>query len=56
MSDIDSLRTVQDTPTPCKTKKEKTMKKTKEVQDVDNLYVRTDSITPDEEGDDEEGT
>jgi hypothetical protein len=32
------------------------MKKTEEVQDVDNLSVRMDSITLDEEGDDEEGT
>jgi hypothetical protein len=32
------------------------MNKTEEVQDVDSLSVRTASITPDEEGDDEEGT
>jgi hypothetical protein len=32
------------------------MKKTEEVQDVDSLSVRMNSITPDEEGDDEEGT
>ena len=32
------------------------MKKTKEVQDVDNLSVRMASIIPNEEGDDEEGT
>jgi hypothetical protein len=30
-------------------------KKTKQVQDVDSLSVRTTSITPDEEGDDEQG-
>jgi hypothetical protein len=56
MSDIDSPRTAQDTPGPSKTKKEKTTKKTEEVQDVDSLSVSTTSITPDEEGDDEEGT
>jgi hypothetical protein len=56
MSDIDNPRTMQDTPRPNKTKKEKTTKKTEEVQDVDNLYVRMASITPDEEGVDEEGT
>jgi hypothetical protein len=32
------------------------MKKTEEVQDVDSLFVKTASITPDEEGDDEEST
>jgi hypothetical protein len=32
------------------------MKKPEEVQDIDSRSVlRTDSITPDEEGDDEEG-
>jgi hypothetical protein len=56
MSDIDSPITTKDTPRPSKTKKAKTTKKTEEVQDVDNLSVRTASITPDEEGDDEEGT
>jgi hypothetical protein len=56
MSDINSPRTEQDTPGPSKTKKEKTTKKTEEVQDVDNLFVRRDSITLYEEGDDEEGT
>jgi hypothetical protein len=56
MSDIDSLGTTQDTPRLSKTKKEKTTKKTEEVQDVDNLSVSMASITPDEEGDDEEGT
>jgi hypothetical protein len=55
MSDIDSPRTAQDTPGPNKTKKAKTMKKTEEFKDVDNLSVRTNSITLDEEGDDEEG-
>jgi hypothetical protein len=56
MSDIDSPETAQDTLGPSKTKKAKTMKKTKEVHDVDILSVRTTSITPNEEGDDEEGT
>jgi hypothetical protein len=56
MSDINSLGTVQDTPGPSKTKKEKMMKKTEEFQNVDNLSIRTTSMTPDEEGDDEEGT
>jgi hypothetical protein len=31
-------------------------KNIEEVQDVDSLFVRTTSIAPDEEGDDEEGT
>jgi hypothetical protein len=55
MSDIDSPRTAQDTLGPSKTKNAKMMKKAEEVQDVDSLFVRMDSITPDE-GDDEEGT
>jgi hypothetical protein len=53
MSDIDSPGTTQDTPGLSKTKKEKTTKKTEEVQDVDSLSVRMASITPDEEGDTE---
>ena len=56
MFDIDNPRTTQDTPGPSKTKKAKMMKKTEEIQDVDNLSVRMASITPYEEGDDEEGT
>jgi hypothetical protein len=56
MSNIDSPETAQDTPGPSKTKKEKSMKKTEEDQDVDNLSVRMDFITPDEAGDEEEGT
>jgi hypothetical protein len=56
MSDINSPGTVQDAPGPSKTKKVKMMKNTEEVQDVDNLSVRTTSITPNEEGDDEEDT
>jgi hypothetical protein len=56
ISDIDIPKTTQDTLGPNKTKKAKLMKKTEEVQDVDSLSVRTASITPDEAGDDEEGT
>jgi hypothetical protein len=56
MSDIDNPKIAQDTPGLSKIKKEKITKKTKEVQDVDNLSVRMASITPYEEGDDEEGT
>jgi hypothetical protein len=56
MFDINSPETAQDTPRPSKTKKAKTTKKTEEVQDVDSLSVRTASITPDEEGDDDEDT
>jgi hypothetical protein len=56
MSNIDSPKTAQNTPRLSKTKKEKSMKNTEEVQDVDSLFVRTTSITPDEAGDDEEGT
>jgi hypothetical protein len=56
MSNINSPETAQDTPGPSKTKKAKMTKKTEEVQDVDSLSVRTASITPDEEGDDEEDT
>jgi hypothetical protein len=55
MSDIDSPRTMQDTPEPSKTKKAKSTKKTEEVQDVDNLSVRMTSITLDEASDEEEG-
>jgi hypothetical protein len=56
MSNIDSPETMQDTPGPNKTKKEKATKNTKEVQHVDNLSITTTSIRLDEEGDDEEGT
>jgi hypothetical protein len=56
MSNIDSPKTTQDTPGLSKTKKEKMTKKTEEVQDVDNLSIRTTSITLDEEGDYEKGT
>ena len=56
MYNIDSLETAQDTPGPSKTKKAKMTKKTGEVQDVDNLSIRMTSITPNEEGDYEEGT
>jgi hypothetical protein len=56
MSNIDSPETAQDTLGPSKTKKEKSTKKTEELEDVDSLSIRMDSITPDEVGDDEEGT
>jgi hypothetical protein len=55
--DIDSPEAAQDTPGPSKTKKTKKtkeMKKNEEVQDVDSLSVRTASITPDQEGNDED--
>ena len=54
ISDIDSPGTTQDTPRPSKTQKTKNMKKAEEVQDIDSLSVRTDSITLDQggEGDD----
>jgi hypothetical protein len=50
MSNINSPETMQDTLGPSKTKKAKTTKKSEKVQDVDSLYIRTTSITPDEEG------
>jgi hypothetical protein len=53
ISDIDSPEAEQDTPGPSKmkkTKKTKETKKPKEVQDVDSYSVKTASITPDQEG------
>jgi len=49
--DVDSLEAAQDTPGPSKTKK------LAEVQDIDNTFVRTTSISLDEEddGEDKEG-
>jgi hypothetical protein len=57
ISYISSPEATQDTPRPSKTKKTKKtkeIKKTEEVQDVDSHSVRTASITPDEEGNDED--
>ena len=51
MSDIDSPEAAQDTLGPSKTKK---MKKAEEVQDIDRTFVRTASISPEKEGNDEE--
>jgi hypothetical protein len=48
MSDIDSPETEQDIPGPSMAQK------ITEVQDIDNLSVRTASITPEQEGDGEE--
>jgi hypothetical protein len=52
--DISSLEAAQDTLGPSKMQKTKEMKKTEEVQDVDSRSVRTASVTPDEEGNDED--
>ena len=57
ISDISSPEAVQDTPGPSKTQKTKKKKKTKKtvkVQDVDGSSIRTDSVTPNEEGNDED--
>jgi hypothetical protein len=57
ISDINSPEAAQDTPGPSKTKKTKKTKETKkteEVQYVDSHSVRTTSVTPDEEGNDED--
>jgi hypothetical protein len=48
LSDVDSLEAAHDTPRPSKTKKNE------EVHDVDNTFVRTASVSPDEGGDSEE--
>lgn len=48
LSDIDSPKTVPDTPGPKKTKK------LEELHEVDSAFVRTASITPDEGGDGKE--
>jgi hypothetical protein len=47
-SDVDRLEATQDTPGPSKTKNPE------EVHDMDNTFVRTASITPNEEDDGEE--
>jgi hypothetical protein len=52
--DISSLEAAQDTLGPSKMQKTKEMKKNEEVQDVDSRSVRTASVTPDEEGNDED--
>jgi hypothetical protein len=57
ISDIDSPEVAQDTPGPSKMKKTKKTKETKnpeEVQDVDGYSVKTASITPDQEGNNED--
>jgi hypothetical protein len=48
ISDIDSPKTMQDTPRPRKTKK------TEEVQELDNASMRNASISPEQGGDGEE--
>jgi hypothetical protein len=53
ISDIDNPEVVQDTPWPSKmkkTKKKKEKNKPEEFQDVDSYSVKTTSITPDHEG------
>jgi hypothetical protein len=57
ISDISIPKAGQDTPGPSntkKTKKTKEMKKSEEVQDVDSRSVWTASVTPNEEGNDED--
>jgi hypothetical protein len=54
LSDIVSLEATQDTPGPSKMKKTTKMKKDEEIQDIDKRSVRTASITPEQEGNDEE--
>ena len=54
ISDIDSPEAAQDTPGPSRKKKTKYAKKLEEVQDIDRRFVRTTSITPDEEGEESE--
>jgi hypothetical protein len=50
ISKIDSLEAMQDTPGPRKMNKTKKTKNPEEVQDVDSYSVKTTSITPDQEG------
>jgi hypothetical protein len=54
LSDINSPEAVQDTPGPSKTKKTMKTKKDEEIQDIDNRYVWTASITPEQDGNAEE--
>jgi hypothetical protein len=54
LSDIDSPEVVQDTSGPSKTKKTMKMNKDEEIQDIDRKFVRTASISPEKEGNDEE--
>ena len=54
VDNIDSPKAAQDTPGPSKTKKTTKTKKDEEIQDIDNISVRTTSITPEQEGNDEE--
>jgi hypothetical protein len=54
LSNIDSPEAAQDTPGPSKMKKTMKTKKDEEIQDIDNRSVRTASISPEQEGNDEE--
>jgi hydrogenase maturation factor HypE len=54
LSDINSLEAVQDTPGPSKTKKTMMMKKDEEIHDIVNKSIWTASITPEQDGNDEE--
>jgi hypothetical protein len=54
LSDIDNPEAVQDTPGPSKTKKTMKMKKDEEIHDIDKRSVRTTSISPEQEGNNEE--
>jgi len=52
--DIDIPEATQDTPGSSKTKKKMKTKKDEEIQDIDNRSLRTTSISPKKEGNDEE--
>jgi hypothetical protein len=54
MSDINSPEATQNTPRPSKTKKTMQAKKDEEIQDVDNRFVRTTSITLEQGGNGED--
>ena len=54
LSDIDIPEAAQNTLGPSKTKKTTKMKKDEEIQDIDNKSIRTTSISPKQEGNDEE--
>jgi hypothetical protein len=54
VSDVDNLEVVQNTPGPSKTKKTKQTKKDDDIQDVDNISIRTTSITPEKGGNGED--